>query len=74
VQPAAYEQWKSGHFHRELPAGYAEGLERDRNDILDPAIHAYYAKIRNVTRGPLWRADRWRDIWDLNIRQRCLSR
>jgi len=34
---------------------------------VDPAVHDYYAVIRNVTRGPIFRWDRFQDIVRLNF-------
>ncbi|MEX1249031.1 MAG: hypothetical protein WEA61_11185 [Anaerolineales bacterium] len=67
--PPIYDpNWRSGHFMRIIPAGYLE-LEAGLQDTLDdPALDAYYQKIRLVTQGPLFSAERWRAIWDLNTR------
>jgi arabinofuranosyltransferase len=59
--------WRSGHFRRDLPAGYVESVARATNVIRDEKIHKYYDVIRNITRGPLFRMDRFRDIWQVNV-------
>ena len=58
--------WRIGHFQRDMPAGYWESVNADRNLIEDPAIASLYETIRTVTRGPLWTRERWRAIVALN--------
>jgi arabinofuranosyltransferase len=59
--------FKSGHFQRFIPEGYVESVERDIDAIANPGLAKYYAAIRNITRGPLFRADRFRDIVNMNL-------
>jgi arabinofuranosyltransferase len=59
--------WRIGHYLREVPEGYVETLERDRNMIRDPNIARLYEQVRTVTRAPLWSRRRWRAIVDLNL-------
>ena len=66
IRPERIEEWKSGHFLRLIPFGYLESVAADRNLVEDPSLHAYYDKIRLVTRGPLLDRDRLREIWKLN--------
>jgi arabinofuranosyltransferase len=66
----ALEPWRIGHFYRDIPEGYLEMLRGEREHLADPALDAYYAKIRLVTRGPLWSWSRWSAIADLNLRER----
>ena len=63
-----FDFWAS-HYFRDLPEGYLESNEHDRNLLADPLLHDYYDKLRNVTRGSLWRWSRLRDIWELNLGQ-----
>ncbi|MCC7010479.1 MAG: hypothetical protein IT184_16845 [Acidobacteria bacterium] len=58
--------WRIGHFSRDLPAGYFESVDQDRNLVEDPRIASLYEVIRIVTRGPLFTAERWRAIVALN--------
>jgi arabinofuranosyltransferase len=58
--------WRIGHFARDLPGGYLESVEQDRNRVEDPRIASLYTIIRLVTRGPIWSARRWRAIVALN--------
>jgi arabinofuranosyltransferase len=62
----AQRPWRIGHFARTLPAGYMESVVQDQNLVEDPEIAALYEVIREVTRGPLWSARRWRAIMALN--------
>jgi arabinofuranosyltransferase len=66
----ALEPWRIGHFYRDIPEGYLEMLRGEREHLEDPVLDAYYAKIRLVTRGPLWSWSRWSAIADLNLRER----
>lgn len=66
----ALAPWRIGHFYRDIPAGYLEMLRGERDHLEDPAVDAYYAKIRLATRGPLWSWSRWSAIADLNLRER----
>jgi arabinofuranosyltransferase len=63
----AKKPWRIGHFERALPAGYLESLRTGRNQLADPQIARLYAQIQRITRGPLWDAQRWRDIRDLHL-------
>lgn len=69
----ALEPWRIGHFYRDIPGGYLEMLRGERDHLDDPAVDAYYAKIRLVTRGPLWSGSRWSAIADLNLRERVFN-
>jgi hypothetical protein len=64
--PAQYKEWKSGHFHRDVPAGYVESLNHNENRIVDPFTYAYYDVVRLITRAPLWSSARWWAIWQMN--------
>ena len=67
LTPPSSERWQSGHFLRKVPDGYVESVDLNENLIVDPAVHDYYAVIRNVTRGPIFRWDRFQDIVRLNF-------
>jgi arabinofuranosyltransferase len=66
VSPRLYFEFYAGHYFRDLPAGYLESCDRGENLLQDPLLREYYDRLRNVTRGPLFRAARFRDIWALN--------
>jgi arabinofuranosyltransferase len=67
VSPRFYFEFYAGHFFRDLPDGYLESVEHDRNALRDPLLREYYERLRNVTRGPVFRASRARDIVALNV-------
>jgi arabinofuranosyltransferase len=54
----ANPQSRSGHFLRDIPAGYLETLQTGTNRITDPDVAAYYDHLRLVIAGPLWNAER----------------
>jgi arabinofuranosyltransferase len=70
IPPSFYFEFWVSHFTRELPEGYVDSRRHGRNLIHDPVIHDYFDKILRVTTGPIFSADRFRTIWDLNWRQR----
>lgn len=66
--PARYSNaWRIGHFTRFVPPGYEQTANADTNTIADKNLAEYYERLRNITRGPLWRKDRWRDIVLMNL-------
>jgi hypothetical protein len=72
VSPRVYFDFWASHYFRDLPEGYLESNERDENLLSDPLLREYYDRLRNVTRGPLFRASRFGDIWALNVGYRRL--
>ncbi|MDX1390446.1 MAG: hypothetical protein R3344_14750, partial [Acidobacteriota bacterium] len=64
--PVAETPWRIGHFVREIPEGYVETLQQQRNLIADDRLAAYYDKLALVTRGPLFDRRRLVEIWKLN--------
>jgi arabinofuranosyltransferase len=73
ISPRVYFDFWASHYFRDLPEGYVESNERDQNLLTDPLLHTYYEKLRNVTRGSVWRLSRLRDIWALNVEYRNLK-
>ncbi|MBS1817816.1 MAG: hypothetical protein JSU08_07800 [Acidobacteria bacterium] len=67
VSPRLYFEFFAGHYFRDLPEGYLESVDQNRNLLTDPLLHDYYDRLRNVTRGPLFSASRLRDILALNL-------
>jgi arabinofuranosyltransferase len=66
--PARYSTaWHVGHFYREIPAGYVESLTTGENVIEDENLRRYYDKIKLITQGPLWSAERLQAIVALNL-------
>jgi arabinofuranosyltransferase len=51
------QAWGRGHLFRDIPAGYID----------DPALHEYFERLLLVTTGPVWRWDRFRAIWAMNV-------
>lgn len=49
---------RTGHYLREIPAGYLESLESNTNRIADPDLAAYYDRLRLAVSGPLWSRER----------------
>lgn len=58
--------WRIGHFTRELPLGYLESVQQRRNLIQDPALADLHDALVLVTRGGLFEAGRFAEIWKLN--------
>lgn len=58
-----------GHFHRVIPEGYLSTLYSGHNQIEDGGLATFYDSLRLIVRGPLFSADRWRAIWQINTRQ-----
>jgi arabinofuranosyltransferase len=67
IVPATRDEWKSGHFHRNVPAGYVESIIYDGNLIEDPVIHELYADVRLATRARLWSRQRLAAVVRLNL-------
>ena len=60
------QNFRIGHFHHIIPAGYEETLASGTNQIQDPDIASFYDKLSVVVKGPLWDWDRVVEIWKLN--------
>ncbi len=58
--------WRVAHYGRPVPPGYLETLRTGQNQIQDPKLREYYDKLRPVIRGPLFSAERFKLIWQLN--------
>ncbi len=67
IPPNYHPNWRIGHFHRPVPVGYAETLLTGQNQIQPPEMAAAYAQVRLLTRGPLFTAERWRAIVQINL-------
>ncbi len=59
--------WRIGHFTRHVPDGYLEKLQFPANRFSDPNLETFYEKIRLIVSGPLFTAQRWRAILDMNL-------
>ncbi|GHO88673.1 hypothetical protein [Dictyobacter formicarum] len=65
--PAMRQNWRIGHFKREIPNGYVQTIMSGHNQIKDKNIAEYYNHLHNVTSGDLFSWSRMVDIWNLNI-------
>lgn len=61
------EEWRIGHFYRDVPEGYLETLERGENRIKDPCIARYYSLLSIIARGPIFSTERLRVIIGMNF-------
>ena len=60
------EPWRIGHFKRLLPDGYFESYLYGPNLIADPQLARYHEKLKIITSGDLFSAERWSEIWKMN--------
>lgn len=58
--------WRIGHFERTVPAGYPETIQTGVNQIQDPRIAKLYDVIKPITQGPIWSAERFKQIFLIN--------
>jgi arabinofuranosyltransferase len=61
------KQFVVAHFKRTLPAGYEASVRARKNLIEDPDLAAYYDALRKITEDPVWSAERWVAIWDMQL-------
>jgi len=61
--------WRIGHFLRAVPQGYFETLASGENMIEDKCLAKYYDKLSIITRGNLFDANRFQEIWKMNTGQ-----
>ncbi|MEZ4618269.1 MAG: hypothetical protein R2867_22525 [Caldilineaceae bacterium] len=57
----ARDDWRIGHFQRDLPTGYFATLESGTPQFEDKGLNEYYARLALVTQGPLFDGARLRD-------------
>ncbi|MEE8474585.1 MAG: hypothetical protein V3T01_04500 [Myxococcota bacterium] len=60
-------RWRVGHNIRPIPVGYLASLRHGVDAIEDPSIRELYADVRQVVRGPVFTASRFRAIWRLHF-------
>jgi arabinofuranosyltransferase len=58
--------WSPGHFYRDVPDGYVDAAI-DKGTFADPALAAYWAKLKLVTRGPIFDGERLKEIVKFNL-------
>jgi arabinofuranosyltransferase len=59
--------WRIGHFIREVPEGYVESLETGSNQLADPDLAEYYAKLKLITSGKILDPERLKTILEMNL-------
>jgi arabinofuranosyltransferase len=55
-----------GHFERKVPAGYLRSVYLDNNSIVDADLRSYYDKIKIITQGRIFSAERLKVIVLMN--------
>ena len=60
------DNWRIGHIHRPIPAGYLQTLRCGKNAIADPHAARLYDRLQIITRGPLLDHQRLREIIRMN--------
>jgi arabinofuranosyltransferase len=66
--PLSREGAAAGQRKRALPEGYLESLKGETPTLPDPALNAYYEKLRVITQGEaLIKTRRLRTIWEFNL-------
>lgn len=63
------ENWRIGHFMRDLPNGYYETIKTQKNRIEDPNLSEYYEKLDFIISGQLFSRKRLVAIWEMNTGQ-----
>jgi arabinofuranosyltransferase len=58
--------WSPGHFYRDVPEGYVDAA-LDKGTFADPALAAYWAKLKLVTRGPIFDGERLIEVARFNL-------
>ena len=61
------QEWRIGHYIREVPEGYVESLETGANLLADPDLARYYNKLKLIIAGEIWDPDRLKTILEMNL-------
>jgi arabinofuranosyltransferase len=61
------QNWRIGHFRRQVPEGYTQTRATGVNSIQQPDLALYYEILVRVTQGDWQRWQRLGDIWKLNM-------
>jgi arabinofuranosyltransferase len=61
------KDWRIGHFIREVPEGYVESLQTGSNQLADPDLAEYYAKLKLITTGKILDLERLKTILEMNL-------
>ncbi len=65
--PMPHQDWRIGHFRREVPVGYEATLETGQNQLQDANLAIFYNKLSMMTRGPLFSPSRLWEIVLMNV-------
>jgi arabinofuranosyltransferase len=66
--PAKHDnQWRIGHFSRQLPENYEVSVRENKNLLTDPETRHLYDSLRIITRLPLTTPGRLKEIIKLNL-------
>ena len=65
--PCIKENWRIGHFVRNVPDGYFETVSSKTNQIRNKNVAVYYDKLSFITRGNLFDIKRLIEIWNMNM-------
>ena len=61
------DNWRIGHFEREIPEGYLDTLLTGKNCIKNRDLAVYYDKLYHITRGNLFEGKRITQIIKMNL-------
>jgi arabinofuranosyltransferase len=68
IPPIESDDWRIGHFEREIPAGYLDYLEtNDLDQIENEYIRLYIAKMKVLVQADSTEKGRLQHIWDFNL-------
>lgn len=66
--PAKHDnQWRIGHFSRQIPENYEASVEKNRNLLTDEPTRTLYESLRQVTQEPLNTTKRLKAILEVNL-------
>ena len=66
---ARYENWRIGHFRRDIPEGYVQTVITGENRFKDKNLGVFYQRLETVISGEIWSAERLFEILRFNTGQ-----
>ena len=63
LPPRAVPNWRTGHWVREIPAGYLESRSQGGNRLAEPMLARLYDQVQTLTEGDLFSWARLRLAW-----------
>lgn len=66
---AQYDNWRIGHFRRNIPDGYVQSLLSGENRFKNIHLGEYYQRLKTVIYGNLWSSERMWEIVRFNTGQ-----